>query len=70
MINAQEGFSATNAIAMKAKLAYIKLNSPTACPPRTAVPVNPWMLWEVLSLATPGSPSVMAASLSAMSYRE
>ena len=31
-----DGFSATN----DKKLAYIKLNIPTACPPRTAVPVN------------------------------
>jgi hypothetical protein len=33
-------FSVTNAISMKAKLTYFKLNSQTACPPRTAVPVN------------------------------
>ena len=34
------GFSVTNATLMEEKLAYIKLNSQTACPPRTAVPVN------------------------------
>jgi len=51
---------------MKAKLAYIRLNNQTPCPPRGAVPVNQQMLWEALSLATSGSPSVMAATFSAI----
>jgi hypothetical protein len=32
------------------KLAYIKLNRQTPCPPRGAVPVNTRRLWEALSL--------------------
>lgn len=33
---------------MEAKFAYLKLNSQTACPPRTAVPVNQAMFLEIL----------------------
>src|SRR6267378_7346396 len=33
----------------EAKIAYIKLNRQTPCPPRGAVPVNPWVLSEILS---------------------
>ena len=32
--------SATNASQNEGKIAYIKLNTPAACPPRTVVPVN------------------------------
>src|SRR6266567_7205083 len=35
-----DGFSATNASQSEAKLAYVRLNSQTPCPPRGAVPVN------------------------------
>jgi hypothetical protein len=40
VIGRWNGFSATNAFKAKAKLAYIRLNIPTACLPRAAVPVN------------------------------
>jgi hypothetical protein len=50
----------------KPKLAYIRLNSQTPCPPRGAVPVNQGCLWEALSLSAPGSLSVMAATVPAM----
>jgi hypothetical protein len=59
-------FSATNASQNEAKLAYIKLNIQTPCPPRGAVPVNTRALSEILSLSTPGSPSVMDATIPAM----
>ena len=45
-------FSATNASEREAKLAYIKLNSQTPCPPRGAVPVNQERTWEALSFCS------------------
>jgi hypothetical protein len=61
----------------RSKITYIRLNSQTPCPPRGAarhavavqrrlIPVNPRVLSETLSLATPGSLSVMAATIPAM----
>jgi len=43
------GFSATNASQSEGKLAYIKLNIQTPCPPRGAVPVNQGRAWEAIS---------------------
>ena len=60
-------FSATNASQSEAKLAYIRLNSQTPCPPRGAVPVNQGCCGRLFHSATPGSPSVMAATVPAMS---
>jgi hypothetical protein len=45
-------FSATNASQSEAKLAYIRLNIQTPCPPRGAVPVNQRRTWEVVSLCS------------------
>jgi hypothetical protein len=36
----RESFSATNPSQLEGKIAYVQQNTPTACPPRTAVPVN------------------------------
>ena len=45
----------------EAKIGYIRLNIPTACPPRTDCPGQPGILSEVLSLSISVSLSVMAA---------
>ena len=50
----------------EAKLAYIKLNIQTPCPPRGAVPVNTGAWLGDFSLSTPGSLSVMDATVPAM----
>ena len=47
----------------EAKLAYIKLNIQTLCPPRGAVPVNQGPFWS-FSLSAPGSTPVMDATAS------
>ena len=41
MIRRWNSISATNASPIEAKLAYIKLNIPAPCPPRSVVLVNP-----------------------------
>jgi hypothetical protein len=51
-IKCWSSFSATNASQREAKLAYIKLNSKTSCPPRGAVPVNRGRTWETLSFCS------------------
>src|SRR5437899_9924466 len=48
-MSAGNGFSATNAPRIGAKLAYVKLNIQTPSPPRGAVPVNLGRTWEALS---------------------
>jgi hypothetical protein len=60
------GLSVTNAPGGGAKLTRFTLNIQTPCPPRGAVPVTQ-ALWEALSLSTPGSLSVMDATVPAMS---
>lgn len=63
-----DSFSATNASPSEAKLTYVRLNSQTPCPPRGAVPVNQGRGFaSMFHLSTPGSLSVMAATVPAMS---
>jgi len=54
-------------LSREAKLIYVLLNTQTPCPPRGAVPVNTGAWLGVVSLGTPGSPSVMDATAQAMS---
>jgi hypothetical protein len=51
----------------EAKLAYIKLNRQMPCPPRGTVPVNQAHCGRIFHLSIPGSLSVMAATIPAMS---
>jgi len=46
-------FSATNPSQSEGKLAYIKLNIPTPCPPRGAVPGNQGRCWRLLHSGRP-----------------
>jgi hypothetical protein len=60
-------FSATNVSQNEAKLGYVELNIPTACPPRAAVSVNQGRgLLSFFQLNTPDLLLVMAATTQAM----
>ena len=62
------GFSPANPSHNEGKLAYVKLNRQTPCPPRGAVPVNQGRgLASLFQLSTPGSLLVMAATAPTMS---
>jgi hypothetical protein len=61
------GFSPANPSQNEGKLGYIKLNIPTACPPRAAVPVNQGRGFASLfHLSTPGSLLVRNATAPTM----
>ena len=61
-------FSPANPSQNEGKLGYINLNIPTACPPRTAVPVNQGRGFASLfHLSTPGSLLVRNATAPTMS---
>jgi hypothetical protein len=61
------GFSPANPSQNKGKLGYIKLIIPTACPPRTVVPVNQGCGFASLfHLSTPGSLLVRNATVPTM----
>ena len=65
-IISRNSFSVTYASQAEAKITYIRLNIPTPCPPRSAVPVSQAWLGSA-SLSPRGSSSVMAATAPTMS---
>src|SRR5438477_5634655 len=51
-MSAADGFSATNAPRIGAKLAYLLPNTQTPSPPRGPVPVNQGRTWEAVSFCS------------------